>query len=159
MTVREQIVAEALTWAKTPYVDHAGVKNCGVDCAFLPVRILQAVGKIPKEYEPPKYSPQQWLNSRQQCDKRFLKFEDTTLIDIVHRFADREIEESEVLPGDFVVVKVAASWTHMGVIIHWPDYVLHPVKDRGVIGSHGTREGFWAQRPKRFFTVIPKGFE
>jgi hypothetical protein len=159
MTIREQILAEAATWTQTPYVDHAGIKNCGVDCAFFPVRLLQKVGIIPITFEPPAYSPQAWLNSKSQTDKRHLKFEDTTLLDIVLRFADREITEAEVLPADFLLVKVAASWTHLGLIVSWPDYVLHPVKGRGVIGSHGTKEGFWASRPKRFFTVIKKDSE
>lgn len=152
--IRDQIVEEAKSWIGTDYEDHAGVKGCGVDCAHLPLLVYQSVGLITKDFAPPKYSPQQWLNSPLQKDKLHLKFEDRTFLDVVLRFAKREITEAEILPGDFMIVKVAASWTHGGIIISWPDYVLHPVKDRGVIGSHGTREGFWARRPKRFFTVV-----
>ena len=156
MTIRDRIVAEAMTWKDTPYVDHAGLKGCGVDCAFFPLRVCQAVGRMPLDFVVPAYSPQAWLNSPNQVDKNRLKFEDTTFIDIVLRFAHREITEAEVLPGDFVIYKVAASWAHGGIIIRWPDFVLHPVAGRGVIGSHGTKEGFLARRPHRFFTVVDK---
>lgn len=159
MTIREQIVKEALEWRNTPYVDHAGIKHAGVDCAFLPLRVYQAVGKIPMDFVVPYYSPQQWLNSPNQKDKRNLKFEDRTFLNIVLRFANREILEAEVKPGDFVIYKVAASWTHGGIIISWPDYVLHPIIGRGVVGSHGTKEGFLTGRQHRFFTVLAENEE
>jgi cell wall-associated NlpC family hydrolase len=154
MTIREKIVQEALSWVGTGYHDHAGIKGVGVDCAFFPLRVFQAVGLIESNFEPPYYSPQQWLNSPSQKDKMKLKFEDRTFLNIVLKFAKKEITEPEVLPGDFVIYKVAASWTHGGIIVRWPDYVLHPVIERGIIGSHGTLEGFLLARPRRFFTVV-----
>lgn len=154
MTIREAIVKEARSWARTPYHDHAGIKHVGVDCAYFPLRVYQSVGKIPANFEVPYYSPQQWLNSPSQKDKFHLKFEDTTFLDIVLRFAKREITEAEVKPGDFVIYKVAASWTHGGIVVEWPNYVLHPIKGLGVIGSHGSKEGFLLNRPRRFFSVF-----
>jgi cell wall-associated NlpC family hydrolase len=157
MTLREQIVLEALSWIDTPYADHAGIKHCGCDCAFFPLRLCQAVGRAPLDFAVPKYSPQQWINSKDQIDKMKLRVVDHTMEDIVVRLAHREITEAEVLPGDFVLYKVLASWTHLAVIIHWPDYVLHPVVGLGVIGSHGTAEGFWERAPRRFFTIVDEG--
>lgn len=154
---RRAAVEEALSWIGTPYVDHAGIKYCGVDCAFFPLRVYQAAGKIQKDFNPPRYSPQQWLNSPRQVDKMKLRFEDKTFLNIVLSFSKREISEEEVQPGDFVIYKVVSSWTHGGVIIKWPEYVLHPIIGRGVIGSHGTKEGFLLSRPHRFFTVFDKG--
>jgi cell wall-associated NlpC family hydrolase len=153
-SIRPQIVKEACSWIPTDYVDHAGVKHCGCDCAFFPLRVYQAVGRIPKDFTVPYYSPQQWLNSPSQKDKFKLKFEDRTFLDIVLKFAKREITEVEVLPGDFVIYKVAASWTHGAIVIHWPEYVLHPIVGRGIIGSHGTEEGFFKNRQRRFFSVF-----
>jgi cell wall-associated NlpC family hydrolase len=157
--IRKLIVKEALSWQGTSYHDHAGIKHIGVDCAFFPLRVYQAVGRIPKDFTVPYYSPQQWLNSPSQKDKFHLKFEDKTFLNIVLRFARREITEAEVLPGDFVIWKVAASWTHGGVIIQWPEYVLHPVIGLGVIGSHGLNEGFLINRQRRFFSVFDKSEE
>lgn len=165
--IQNRIVEEAWSWNGTPYHDHAGIKKIGVDCAYFPLRVYQSVGLIPRDFKPPKYSPQKWLNSPQQTDKLKLKIEDTTFLEIVLQFARYELRsketpnppqirviDSEPQPGDFVIYKVAASWTHGGIIIDWPETVLHPIVDRGVIGSHGTKEGFLLWRPHRFFRVI-----
>lgn len=152
--LRKCIVTEALSWADTPYHDAAGIKHIGADCAYFPLRVFQAVGRIPKDFTPERYSPQQWLNSPSQKDKLHLRFEDRTFLDIVLKFAKREISETEVRPGDFVIYKIAASWTHGGIVIKWPEFIMHPVVGRGVIGSHGTKEGFLLNRERRFFSVF-----
>ena len=154
--LRKQITEEAISWSNTPYHDGAGIKHVGVDCAYYPLRVYQSVGRIPLDFVVPQYSPQQWLNSFSKAEKIHLKIEDKTFLNIVQRFARREITEEEVLPGDFVLYKVAASWTHGGIIIDWPHYMLHPIKGRGVIGSHGVKEGFLNKRPRRFFSVFDK---
>jgi cell wall-associated NlpC family hydrolase len=152
--IRERIVTEAWTWKDTPYVDHAGVKGCGVDCAFFPLRVAQSVGLIDVDYKPPRYSPQAWLNSPVQTDKRKLKFEDTTFLKIVQGFAKREIGENEVRPGDLVLYRIVASWTHAAIVIQWPDTVLHPIVGLGVISSHGFNDGMLRRRPRRYFTLV-----
>ena len=152
--LRKAITDEAKSWIRTPYHDHAGIKYVGVDCFYLPCRVLQAVDLIPKEFEPPKYSPQQWLNSPAQIDKLHLRVEDTTALDVVKQFCVREVLESEVLPGDLVVYKIVSSWTHGAIIISWPDHIIHAVKGLGVIGSHGTKEGFCVNLQRRFFTFV-----
>ena len=154
MTLREQIVAETRSWIKTPYRDHAGIKYCGVDCFYLPAMVYKAVGIIPKDFEPPKYSPQQWLNSPAQVDKMHLRVVDTTALDIVLKYCIREIKESEALPGDLVVYKIVSSWTHGAIVISWPDHIIHAVKGLGVIGSHGIKEGMVKNLPRRFFTFV-----
>lgn len=171
MSLRDQIVAEAMTWKNTPYHDHAGLKGCGVDCAYFPLRLCQAFGRAPMDFKVPYYSPQQWLNSPTQTDRRHLRVEDRTMFDIVVKLAKTEIRgpwnespsanlpliDREPLPADFVLYKVVASWTHLAFIVRWPDYVLHPVKNLGVIGSHGTNEGFWQRAQHRFFSILQEG--
>lgn len=157
MSIRDEIVKETLTWLRTPYTDHAGIKGAGVDCFYLPTRVFQAVGLIPQDFEPPKYSPQQWLNSPNQIDKLKLKVVDTTALDLVLKYCKREIKESEVKPGDLVVYKLVASWTHGAIVISWPDHIIHSVKCMGVIGSHGTKEGMIKNLPRRFFTFVDEG--
>ena len=74
---------------------------------------------------------------------------------MVLRFSDHEVfSEEELQPGDLMLVKIAASWTHGGIIIEWPNYVLHPIKTMGVIGSHGKTEGFWLRRERRYFSMV-----
>ena len=141
-TLREAIVAEAKSWLGTPYHDHCGIKGVGVDCAYFPFRVWQAVGIIPPEYEPPPYLPQQWMK----------KEEDPTYMNELVKFAT-EIDVSQVAPGDLVIFKLANSWTHGSFIIDWPHYILHPLASMGVVGSH-IDEGFLWRREKRYFTVV-----
>lgn len=147
-------MAEALSWLPTPYVDHSMLKHKGCDCAGFPCAVGQAVGLVPKEFVLPKYSPQQWMNAPSQTDRKKIRIVDTTYVDVVRRFAKREITEAEVLPGDIVLFLVCQSWTHGGIVINWPDTVIHPVVGLGLIQSHGTKEGFWRRRPRLFFSLV-----
>src|SRR5437899_3649351 len=142
--LRQRIVDEALTWVKTPYVDHAGVKGAGVDCAHLPLRVYQAVGLIPYDFVAPHYTPQQWLKH---------KTRDTAFEDIVLDWAEREITEEEVQPGDFVLYKIVNSWTHGAIVINWPHFLLHPIVGQGVVGST-SEEGFLRRRQRRFVNLL-----
>jgi cell wall-associated NlpC family hydrolase len=154
MTIREQIVASTLSFRGTPYVDRGMVKHCGVDCFTMPMMVFKEVGLLPKDFSPPRYSPQQWLNSPSQKDKFSLRVEDTTALDIVLKYCVREITEKEVLPGDLVIYKIVNSWTHGAIVINWPEHVIHSVKGLGVIGSHGTKEGMVRNLLHRFFTFV-----
>jgi len=80
------------------------------------------------------------------------KQEDRTYLNMVLQFFD-EITEQEVAPGDLILYKLCASWTHRAIVARWPDYVIHAVKDLGkVVGSHA-----WAGKlkgnPIRFFRI------
>jgi cell wall-associated NlpC family hydrolase len=160
--LRDAIVREAKTWTGTKYRDHAGIKGQrkgegGVDCAYFPTLVYQAVGLIDEDFQPPRYSPQQWLNSPSQVDKFHLRVRDTTMLDLVVKILKRELVPPE-LPqaGDLMLCKMIESWTHAAIVVEWPVMVLHPVKGRGVIGSHALNEGFWKDTPKRFFTFFDR---
>ena len=95
LELRKRIVEEALSWKNTGYHDHAGIKNVGVDCAHLPLRVYQAVGVIPADYQTPHYHPQQWLKK---------DVADTAFMDELVKYAI-EITEAEVQPGDLILYK------------------------------------------------------
>jgi cell wall-associated NlpC family hydrolase len=148
--LREAICKEAKDFLPTPYVDHAAKKHCGVDCAGFPMLVMQAVGLVPLDYKLPPYSPQQWLNHPTKSH-----VVDETMITEIKKFAV-EITETEIQSGDLMLVLMVNSWTHGAIILDWPNYVLHPVRGLGVIGSHALNEGFWAKRKKRFFSFVEK---
>jgi cell wall-associated NlpC family hydrolase len=158
LAIRHNTAREARSWEGTPYVDHQGVKHAGVDCFFLPTRVYQAVGLMPKDFSPPPYSPQQWLNSPSQTDKMHLRVEDRTAIEIVEKYSYREISESAVRMGDLIVYKIVNSWTHGAIVIEWPGYIVHAVKGLGVIGSHGTNEGMVKRLGRRYFTFVKEDY-
>jgi hypothetical protein len=139
---RKMALLEADSWLGTKYVDHAGLKGAGCDCAHLLARVYESIGAIEPVKIPP-YSPQQWLKKN---------YEDKTFLNIVLSYAN-EITEAEVLPADMVLYRVARSWTHGGIIIEWPRKVIHTLKHLGVCWTHGTNEGFVVRRPRRYFRL------
>ena len=139
---RDRIVEIAKTWLNTPFVDCQGLKGHGVDCAFFLARVY-AEAKIIPAYDPPFYSPQLYLHH----------LGDQTYLAELLKFA-REISEEEVKPGDAVLYRVAKSFTHGGIVVQWPELIIHPIRQRGVIYSHGTEEGFLKRRQHRFFSIF-----
>jgi cell wall-associated NlpC family hydrolase len=137
---RERVIATAREWLRTPYHPNARLRGIGVDCAQFLIGVYHDAGLIP-EVDTGSYSATIHLHQ-----------ENTQYIETILRFA-REIEESEVQPGDVVLYKVAHAWAHAGVIVRWPDVIIHAVNRTGVIESHGTIEGFVLKRPHRFFTL------
>ena len=131
-----------MRWMGTRYADCSDKRGVGCDCAGLPKGVMVESGFL-EDFKLPYWDPQQWLKKNYE-DKQYL----TTLL----TYAD-EIQEWQVLPADFVLYRVAHSFTHGGIIIRWPDFVLHSVKGPGVIGSHGINEGFLRGRKRRFFRM------
>ena len=138
---REHIIEVAKSWMLTPFIDGQGLKKCGVDCAYFLARVAEESGATAR-IELPAYSPQVYLHRKG----------DTTYLDLMKQYA-REIAECEVKPADMVLYKVAASYTHGGIIISWPDSIIHPIRPHGVICS-SANEGFVKFRDKKFFSVF-----
>jgi cell wall-associated NlpC family hydrolase len=139
---RAHLIEVAQRWRGTPYHDRSDKRGIGCDCAGLPKGACVEAGLI-EDFKLPYWDPQQWLRR---------DYEDTQYLNVLLRFCF-EIREQDVMPADFVLYRVANSYTHGGIIIKWPEYVLHSIKDRGVIGSHGTNEGFLRGRKRRFFRL------
>jgi len=147
MTQRQKVLEEAMAWKGAAYHDRAAVPYLVCDCATFPLMCFSRAGCFEWDGTLPYWSPQDWLHNP----------DEHKYMDQVEKFGFREITEAEAKPGDLVVYRVCHSWTHGAIIIEWPRYVLHPIKELGVIGSHGTEEGFLRRRPHRFFTCIGDG--
>lgn len=118
MTEQEQraaVVAEALTWVKTPFVWEACVKGVGVDCGRLPAAVFNNAGvknidikKLPK-------LPAQW----------FLHRADNSYLDQLRRFAvEYELQPGQIpQPGDLVVAKHGRDWAHSALVVEWPKVI------------------------------------
>ena len=138
---RESFIKGAMSWIGVRYEDHADSRQ-GCDCAGLLKGSLVECGLL-EDFKLPFYTSQQWLHR---------DFEDRTYLNIVLGIAD-EIEEKDAVSGDLVMYRIVCSWTHGGIIVRWPDFVLHSMKGQGVCGVHGAREGFLSRRPRRFFRL------
>jgi len=78
----------------------------------------------------------------------------TEYIDLVAKYM-REIPENEVQPGDVVVYKLGLAYAHGGIVVGWPDTVIHAIggNNRGVQHTHGKNTPKFNKHPRKFFTV------
>lgn len=102
---REAVVAEALSWQRTPYHTGARIKGVGCDCATFLIGVYSAVGMI-EPFDPGYYPPDWHLHCTRE---RYLE--------TVARWA-RRVEAGG--PGDVVVWKFGRLFAHGGIIIEWP---------------------------------------
>lgn len=139
--IRDAVIAEALTWLKTPYHDHARVKGAGVDCAQLPIAVYSAVGLIePFEVSYPK--------------DVYLHKGDEIYINHVLQAGAVEIPAGQAQKGDLALWRWGRAFAHGGIMI--PDNkVIHALVDVGVtIDDLSTSEDL-IRRPAKWFTFWP----
>jgi cell wall-associated NlpC family hydrolase len=142
--MRDAIVAEAIRWLGTPYKTSACLRGVGANCATLLYGVALASGAIPDDAPPPRwYTPQLHVHSREE-----------RLIEYVKAYGAREIAEEQVGPGDIVLYRSGQSHGHAGIVVAWPERIVHTVPAHGCCYAHGTREGYMAQKSRRFFTLV-----
>lgn len=142
--LRARVVAEALSWMRTPFVDCAGIKGQGTDCAHMPYMVYQALGLLPR-IELPRYSAQFLLHKSEEIYLRYV--------------TPYCVETAEPQPGDLAMWKFARCFSHGGLITSWPN-IVHAWKPAGaVIVDDALRnkalsfDGNGRQRPVRFYTL------
>lgn len=102
-SIRARIVAEARSWAGTPYHHCARVKGVGVDCAQLLIGVLSAVGAIPAIN--PAYPPDWHLHRGEELFLGWLQ-----------HFGD-PIAEAALLPGDVIVWRYGRCYSHGSIYV------------------------------------------
>lgn len=108
--IREEIVAEALSWLHTPYHHQAGVKGVGVDCVWYLIRVFQHVGLVDKDFDPGNYSAEWYLHRHEEI-----------YLAGVERYAHR-VEAPQL--GDVALYQHGRCVSH-GAILIGPDLVIH----------------------------------
>lgn len=139
MTTREQVVAEARSWLKTPYHHRARVKGAGVDCAQILIAIFAAVGLL-EAFDPGEY-PMDWMLHR--SEDRFR--------DLVRAHGD-QIELEHVQPGDVALYHVGRCFAHGAVVIDWP-LVIHADSRVGSVTEAEGDQGWLAGRAVEFYRI------
>jgi NlpC/P60 family putative phage cell wall peptidase len=120
MTLRERIVAEALTWQGTKFHDLAHVRGVGCDCGGLIIGVAKALGVLPAGYTPPAYSPTRHLHLHTDLMSAVLRECGCT----VCPWEDRQ-------PGDVVTFKFGHVVSHAAFLLPG-DEMIHSVVDQGV---------------------------
>lgn len=118
MSARLNVVAEALSWERTPFHDSMAIKSVGADCAWYPYRVYNACDVMPT-VEIPNYSPQFLLHSKRQL---YLEFIEPYV---------REITAVEELPGDFRMYWFGKCFSHGAISLGGND-LIHARKPVGV---------------------------
>ena len=140
---RAAIVAEALSWERTPYHGHQRVKGLAVDCAQLPIAVYSNVGIIPPIE--PEYS-QQWMTHR----------DEELYIDQILEFS-REILPGKVQAGDLIVWKFGRTFSHSAIVIEPPIVIHATAAARAVVRCDSSAEEEYRIRPRRAFSVFQPG--
>lgn len=113
---RAAIIAEALDWIGTPFLDCADIKGPkgGVDCAMLCARVFIDTGRV-APFDPRPYSPDQMRNSP---DELCLKW-------IQEKLGGREVEQPRV--ADVAIWHFGLSHSHFGIVVNGRE-VVHAFK-------------------------------
>lgn len=117
---RERVVAEALTWLRTPYHHRGRIKGVGVDCAMLLCEVYEAAGVTP-HIDPGPYASDWHLH---HSDEVFLGW--------LQKYG-REVDEPR--PGDVILWKYGRCFSH-GAILCDNTYVAHSYLNHGVRLEH-----------------------
>ena len=117
---RADIVREAETWRRTPFVNNAMIKGAGVGCGTLLIGVYGALGYPVPDIKTLGYFPLGW--SQHTKEEKYLKI----LLDSgMH-------EVTEPVTGDVVLFKMGLAFGHSGIIIAWPR-IIHAYWNRGVV--------------------------
>lgn len=116
---RQSVVAEALTWEKTPYHPGARLKGVGVDCGMLLLQVFENVGLV-EHIEIPYYPQDIACHSSVPMYLNWIK-----------KYS-REVKR-DLLPGDVLVYQFPdAQVPHHAAIVITPEIGIHSYVRRGV---------------------------
>jgi len=144
---REEVVREARSWLDTPYHHAARTKGVGVDCAYLLLKVYEAVGIAPP-FDPGPYKPGLAMYLK---GERLYRKVLSSLAQPVNR---------EPLPGDIQVFRIRVGnathnvvATHGGIVTDWPkfvhaDAVQHAVSEDNALRlpAHATLAQLWTPK-------------
>lgn len=136
---RAAVVAEAMTWLRTPWAHRGRVKGAGVDCAQFVIKCYAGAGLI-DDFDTGEY-PRDWHIHRDE--ERFLTF--------VPAFA-REIAPAQVGPGDLVVFKIGRVFSHGAIIVDYPQGIHAAVQEQMVTLCDLDRDHGLITDARKYFT-------
>src|SRR5581483_8301887 len=138
---RAAIVEEAKRWLRTPYKNTGCIRGVGTNCAMLVWGVASCAGVLAPDAPAPRwYTPQLHVHSK-----------DERLIEYVKSYGAREVDEPK--PGDIVVYLSGQSHGHAGIVIQWPDLIVHTLPNIGCCYAHGIKEGRLAGMTRRYFSL------
>lgn len=123
---RSAVVAEAWTWLKTPYHNHARIKAVGVDCAHLLLAVYPALG-LSKMVDPGFYPPDWHLH---RGEERYME--------AIKEAGGVQTDAPQV--ADIALFRFGRCFSHGAIIVDEGLLMIHAYMGRGVILSRATEE-------------------
>ena len=135
---RSAVVAEALTWLRTPYHPCARVKGHGVDCAQILIEVYAAAGLI-ERFDTGHY-PQDWMLHRDE--ERYLGF-----------ISQHAHQVPVPQPGDIALYRFGRCVSHGAIVIDWP-VIVHAYAPEGNVCLGDGMAGRLGPRLAGFFSIF-----
>lgn len=132
---RDAVVAEALTWLKTPYHHNARLKGVGVDCAQLLCAVYEAAGVV--QPVNPGYNREHHMHNREEIFVQWLE-----------RAGGHEVHEPGL--GDVALWHWGRTWSHGSIIVELGrnPQVVHSYLRRGVVLTRLSEEPLAGRIPR-----------
>jgi NlpC/P60 family putative phage cell wall peptidase len=116
---RNAVVAEARSWALTPYRHCADIKGVGVDCGMLIVRVFVDLGLV-EPFDPRPYAIDFMMH---RDEERYLGWVKTWCA---------EVETPR--PGDLALYRFGRCFSHGGIVVNAdPLTIVHAYRDSGMV--------------------------
>lgn len=142
---RALVLAEAVTWLRTPYHHQGRLRGVGTDCAMLVAEVYHNAMPDRVPAIDPGYYPPDWHMHRSA--ERYLEW--------VEKFA---VRVDAPKPGDIVLYRWGRCLAHGGIVVAWPGRIIHALSARkkfeGVTYAEGDA-GILAGREHRFYSLWP----
>lgn len=145
MTTRAAIVAEAMSWLGTPYHHHADIKGAGVDCAMLLVRVYQACGLTPLDFDPRPYSQQWHLHRSEELYLEWLQVAGA-------------VQTHAPQAGDVAIWRFGRTYSHAAILID-STQVVHALQESGAVTINRLTDAPLANRECKFYSILPNKLE
>lgn len=134
---RAAVIAEALTWLRTPYHHHGRVKGAGVDCAQLLCAVYEACGCTP-HLDPGNYAHDWHLHRGEEVFIGWLQRAGARLV-------------SEPKPGDVALFRYGRAYSHGAIVVEPTPVLVHAYVGLGVVRTRldeaplqGRQVQFWS---------------
>lgn len=135
---RDAVVAEALTWLRTPYHHEARVKGAGIDCAQLLIAVyVEGAGLVPT-FEIPAYRPQYGLHRSEEV---YLAW--------IMKYG-RSVKEAR--PGDLVTYQFGRVTSHAAIVVAWPQ-IVHAAIGVGCVLDDAVGNAGLAEHQQAFYRL------
>lgn len=121
MVDREQVVATARAWLKTPFRPQARVRGHGADCVGLAIGVGKDIGDLPDGFAITYKQVPDNRRMQRECDK-YLK----------------RVPVDHMQLGDVVLIQTVEEPHHMGILVdHRSGFgIVHALKARGEVVEH-----------------------